>query len=270
VRAARSIGEFLQDRFGHYLFGAHFLVWCADPSLGGVVFWGTPDEGDVRELVRIFNVSIAPELPVYDVVTDGRRLERVTRHVFDPFARAAVARLREQNEKVSRNAIIAPDGLIGAIMAGFFPLFGLGDRFKVFREAEAAFRWLDRAEVSVEVDALVEAHLGQSAAVMALRGWLLDHLGDASLSAAARAVGRSARSLQRELGELGSSFRSEHDRARVVAARVRLAESDDKLEVIARELGCSSLSSFSRLFRRVSGEAPTDYRQRARVKGVAG
>jgi len=37
-----------------------------------------------------------------------------------------------------------------------------------------------------------------------------------------------------------------------------------KLEVIAREIGCSSLSSFSRLFRRLTGESPTDFRARSR------
>jgi AraC-like DNA-binding protein len=219
----------------------------------------------VRELERIFNVDIVPgREPPYDLVADGRRLDRVSRLAFDPFARAVVKRIREQDALLKRMAIIAPGGLVGAVMAGFFPLFQIGDRYRVFREAEAGFRWLDRVSLSREIDALVDARLGDAPAVAALRQWLHEHLVAANVGEAARALSRSSRSLQRELGAAGTSFRNEIDRARVEAARLSLADSDDKLEVIARQIGCSSLSSFSRLFRRLTGESPTDFRARSR------
>jgi AraC-like DNA-binding protein len=266
LKRAADIEEFLADRFGRYWFGRNFLVWCADPTIGGLVFWGTPDEDDVRELERIFNVDIqAGREPPYDLVADGRRLDRVSKLAFDPFARAVVKRLREQDQLVKRLAIIVPEGLVGAVMAGFFPLFQLGDRYRVFREAEAAFRWIERGPLSRSIEALVDERLGDAPAVASLREWLRDHLGTASVREAARALGRSSRSLQRELGVAGTTFRNEIDRARVAAARLRLADSDDKLEVIARSIGCSSLSSFSRLFRRLTGESPTEFRARVRT-----
>ncbi len=266
MKAARDVDDVIAERFGRHRFGRHYLVWCADPTVGGMVFWGTPDERDVAELVRIFAVPMEPGRdPRYDLVTDGRRVDRISKVAFDPLSHAAVARLREQQHVLlKRHAVIAPGGLVGTIMAGFFPLFDLGEQHRIFREPEEAYRWLDRPALCAEVDALVAAEVSGSQVVAELRRWLTDHLLDASVDAAARALGRSARTLQRELGEAGTRFRSELDLARVEMARLRLADSDDKLESVARDVGCASLSSFSRLFRRVGGESPTDYRNRSR------
>jgi AraC-like DNA-binding protein len=262
MQEARDIDGFIADRFGHYVFGAHYLVWCSDDTLGGMVFWGTPEEKDVIELTRVFEMDLSDDLVApYDIVADGRRLDRVPNVVFDPFARTAVKRLREQQQKLlRRQAIVVPDGLVGTIMAGFFPLFELQGKYRVFKESQAAFAWLERGDLHDEVEALVTARLGEMPALTELRRWLQDHLVGATVQEAARALGTSSRSLQRELGGASTSFRRELDHARVAAARVRLAETDDKVESIARELGCTTLSGFSRLFRRVTGQSPGEFR----------
>jgi AraC-like DNA-binding protein len=95
-----------------------------------------------------------------------------------------------------------------------------------------------------------------------LRGHLAANLSQITVRAAARALGTSPRTLQRGLSELGTSFRAEVERARVRAAEALLAETNAKLEVIALQVGCSSPSSFSRLFRRLTGESPSDFRAR--------
>jgi AraC-like DNA-binding protein len=264
MQEARDIDDFIADRFGRCVFGAHYLVWCSDDTLGGMVFWGTPEEKDVVELSRIFDLDLSSDLIApYDIVVDGRRLDRVPSVVFDPFARKAVARLREQQKKLlKRQAIVVPDGLVGTIMAGFFPLFELRGKYRMFKEPQAAFAWLARGDVYERVEALVTARLGELPALTELKRWLEAHLVGATVEEAARALGTSSRSLQRELGAASTSFRRELDHARVAAARVRLAETDDKVESIARELGCSTLSGFSRLFRRVTGESPGEFRAR--------
>jgi AraC-like DNA-binding protein len=198
------------------------------------------------------------------VVTDGRRIERISRSAFDPFAHEARRRIEGQRELVRRHAVIAPFGLIGTIMAGFFPLLAAGDHYRVFTDGGEAFGWLGRPAVFEELEALVDGARGQAPVVTELARWLAAHLRDATITTAARALGRSSRSLQRELGAASTSFRRELDRARVSAARTRLADGEEKLAVIAREVGCVSGSTFSELFRRVTGETPSEFRTRSR------
>jgi AraC-like DNA-binding protein len=263
VRAVGSVDAFLADRFGSYFVARHFLVWCSDARLGGVVFWGTPDATDVRELERVFALDPVPGLDQpYDVIADGRRVERVVQTAFEPFARIAARRLRAQ-PLMRRLAVVAPHGLVGTVMAGFFHLFAVGGRQRLFSEAGAAFAWLERGDALAELEAVIAAELGEPPLVTSLRGWLATHLAHATVDDAARALKRSSRSLQRELAAAATSFRREIDRARATAARARLADSDVKVEALALELGCRSVASFAKLFRRVTGETPTEFRARA-------
>jgi AraC-like DNA-binding protein len=263
MRAVASVEAFIADRFGSYFVGRNYLVWCSDAALGGIVYWGTPDAEDVRELERIFALD-PPATQPYDIVSDGRRLERVVQTTFEPFARAAARGLREQ-PLMRRMAVVAPYGLVGTVMAGFFHLFNVGGKQQLFSDAGAAFAWLGRGDALQDLEAVIAAELQEPPLITALRGWLTTHLAEATVTAAARALGRSSRSLQRDLGGAATSFRRELERARAAAARARLADSDVKVEVLARELGCRSVASFAKLFRRVSGETPSEFRARARA-----
>jgi AraC-like DNA-binding protein len=77
------------------------------------------------------------------------------------------------------------------------------------------------------------------------------------VAAAARALGRSTRSLQRELRAAGTSFRAELARARADVAAELLADSELKLETVAARAGFTSPSHFSRFFRRRTGRPPS-------------
>ena len=79
-----------------------------------------------------------------------------------------------------------------------------------------------------------------------------------------QALGVSERSLQRQLRQEGTSFRREVDAARIRAARTLLADTDQKITVIALEVGCATLQHFSALFRRMTGETPSEWRARQR------
>jgi AraC-like DNA-binding protein len=72
----------------------------------------------------------------------------------------------------------------------------------------------------------------------------------------------SERSLQRSLGAAGTTFKDEIAEARIRAARRLLADGDEPLSAIAREVGCSSLQHFSTLFRKRTGETPSAFRRR--------
>jgi AraC-like DNA-binding protein len=81
-----------------------------------------------------------------------------------------------------------------------------------------------------------------------------------TLAAAARALSVSARSLQRRLGAVGTSFVKEVCRARVEHAMRLLVTTDDKLAVVAAQVGCASLASFSAMFAREVGVPPSVWR----------
>ncbi len=104
--------------------------------------------------------------------------------------------------------------------------------------------------------------IGTPRVVPALRAWLDENLAGVSLDDATHALALSARSLQRKLGEAGTTFKAELAEARVRAARRMLAEGDAPLTAIAYDVGCASLQHFSALFRRRTHESPSAFRAR--------
>lgn len=85
--------------------------------------------------------------------------------------------------------------------------------------------------------------------------------GDASLPLAARKLGMSSRSLQRQLAASGSSFSELVAEVRLKTACQLLVQSDLSLAAIAGRLGYRGPSSFSRSFMRLMRIQPTVYRR---------
>ena len=77
----------------------------------------------------------------------------------------------------------------------------------------------------------------------------------------AAALGVSERSLRRQLGEEGSSFRALVDDVRYVKARQLLGEGRLPVEAIAQQLGYSEAAAFIHAFKRWAGQSPTAYRE---------
>lgn len=100
--------------------------------------------------------------------------------------------------------------------------------------------------------------------IMTLR--LLD--GAADIEGAARLAGMSVRSLQRLLGEKGSSYRDLLDLTRHRRATALLTETDTSIIEIAMMLGYNEPANFTRAFQRWSGYPPSDLR-RFRAQAVA-
>jgi len=93
-----------------------------------------------------------------------------------------------------------------------------------------------------------------------LRAHLDEGLHGASIERAARELGLSTRSLQRRLRESGATFKSELDAARIRRAERLLSEPEAKITAVAHEVGCASSQSFSALFKRLTGETPSEWR----------
>jgi AraC-like DNA-binding protein len=262
---AGSIEAFVANRHGRWVSGERFLVWSADPTIGGGVAWGRFDAAELVGLERAlaFDLDPARDAP-YDLVFDGRRIEGIAGDVFEQFERRIQPRLLAQEALIRRVAIIVPPGLVGAVLLGTPAATGARFAWRAFAEAREAFAWLGRDALHDEVEAVLASVIGGARAVPALRNWFAAHLERPLMVDAARALGRSSRTLQRDLAAAGTSFRAELERTRVDVARALLVDGDAKIEAIGRRVGCASHSAFSALFVRVTGESPSAFRARHR------
>ena len=84
--------------------------------------------------------------------------------------------------------------------------------------------------------------------------------GTPELKAVAEHLAMSARTLQRKLGETGSSFSGEIHKVRQAMASAYLRESDLAIGEIARRVGFRDSASLTTAFRKWFGTTPTEYR----------
>jgi AraC-like DNA-binding protein len=80
----------------------------------------------------------------------------------------------------------------------------------------------------------------------------------------AGAIGMSARTLQRRLGEDGVTYAQVVARARAEMARQMLRDSAWKIGEIGRTIGYSNAGHFTRAFLRWTGRTPRDFRRLGR------
>jgi len=264
VRRAEGVEEFVASPLGRYVAGPTFLAWCFDATLAGSVTWGSPTELEILQLLRAFEFNHAMRAG-YGVVTDGSRLVSIDPVPFGIVMEYVQRRLPEYTRSVGRQAFVHREGLVGASIAGLAPALRVPWEWRPFTDDAAAFEWVGHpaaARVRDEVRATVEALSTQPESLRALGAYLSRNLPSATLRSAGRALGISERSLQRALAAAGTTFRREVSRARVEAAAHLLSSTQAKLEAIAREVGCTSGSHLSQLFRRERGETPGAYRAR--------
>ena len=214
-------------------------------------------------MLPLYDAIAAAVAKDYDLVTDVSRIELIERGAFDTIARYVMKRMPERGREIRRHALIRPAGLVGALSAGFFALFTPPFEWKDVLGLDDAFHWLGGGKAA-EVERLISSLYASTPELRRLREYISLHLQSASVSGAVRALAMSERSLQRHLEQQGTSFRQELTRARVQAAQTFLAESDEKLDSIARRVGCASGSNLGVIFRRLTGETPSHYRERMR------
>ncbi len=266
MEAVSEIEPFLRDPVGHYVVGRHFFIWCRSLDFTGSVLWGRPEERDTTEIAAIWG-ELHPRMQTFDVVTDGSRIESIDGAAFDVMIRYLRDRLPTYSRTVRRQAIVHPPGLPGAAIAGLLPTIGSYYQWRIFPEPRDGFAWLERPDGAAtcdEVSALAERTTGVSPWRRVLADLLRQTPDDVTLAAAARRLGRSDRSLQRDLQQARTTFRAELDAARVEIARGLLVDTDLKIDAVARKVGCASAAHFATLFRRVAGETPSAYRDRHR------
>jgi AraC-like DNA-binding protein len=256
-----NLDELARDPVGRYVAGDAFLHFCADPGFWGVVLWGRPDHGQALELGRSLMLGLAPPAQPHVTLFDVSRLEGSEPAAFRAAERYVSHFSGLLGQYVRRLALVRPSGMYGAVVAGAFDVMTKPFPVQVFGDTASACEWLgvDGAGLVAELHAEVT---GTPRILPALRGFLDQHLSGVSLEEAARALAVSARSLQRKLGEAGTTFQDELADARVRLAKRLLLDGQAPLTTIALDVGCASLQHFSALFRKRTSETPSAYRRR--------
>jgi AraC-like DNA-binding protein len=272
VRSADGVDDYLRDPFGRYLVADGFLHWYASEDLCGFFLWGRPTEQQVRRLIEVLDVERTPHAPHASLV-DARRLELPDHSAFTLFVKYMQQRERDFAASVKRQALIRPEGIIGATVYGFYGLLQASYPSKVFTETEEALGWLGVPEPRAgpllqELNQLVAQATGLPPLLQELHRVLRPRLVGANLADTAREMGMSERTLQRRLKEERTSFQQELNAVQISTAKQLLLETDMKLTAIAVEVGCASLQHFSSLFRKLVGESPSAWRANQR-KGTA-
>ncbi len=262
MRAARDADDYRADPTGAYLAVRHALAFCVRPALWGFALWGKPSEADVRRLVPLLELELADGVSPHASLVDARRLEAGDPRAFAVLARYLRSHWTTFRTRVTRLALVRPAGVLGATVAGFFQVAGAPYPVRVFDSLPAAAGWLRAPELARGLDAAIGDASGTASIVLELRRWLDTHLDRASLAVAARALSRAPRSLQRDLRDARTTFQRELDEARVRLARRLLLDTESPLTEIAYDIGCASPQHFSKLFRKVTGVAPSQWRAR--------
>ncbi len=264
MEACVDVAEFLADPVGRCIAGRSWLYVHPRPDFCGFILWGRPEPDDLERLVHVMRVELGA--PPHVSLVDARRVEAADPRGFSVLERYVRQEHAALGRAVTRLAIVRPDGWVGAVIAGFFGVTPPPYPVELFDDRARAMMWLgvpDGASMLASIAREEERASGEPPLLRDLRAMLETRLeADPSLGSIAKALGLSERSLQRKLGEQGTTFQAEVNAARVRVAKRLLRESSASLTQVAIATGCASLASFSALFRRATGETPSAYRQR--------
>lgn len=266
MRAVRDIDEFLNDPADRYACGQRWLVFSAG-RIGGQIVWDSPTPDDAAQVVRSLAASLGR--PPHGYFIDARRLsEHVDPGSFTTVVEHAGPTLPQYAGHVSRCAVVLPAGIGAAVVRGFFSMIDAPFEVRFFADAVAALDYLGQPDPQgflAGLDRLQEKASGTPPLLFRLRALLDRDPAGATVQEAARLLSLSTRSLQRRLIESRTSFRAELLAARLRKAQRLLVDSDDKITAIALEVGCGSSQHLSSLFRKMTGETPTEWRASHRV-----
>lgn len=264
MKLEQDIDAFVEEPVGRYVVGRGWLHFCATPSLWGAAVWGRAEPQNLTSLFELVDRTLQ-RAGEHVSLLDMRGLEHVDLAGFGLIGRYMSKHRSTLARRVIRHAVIRANGLLGAVVSGSYEIFAAPYPVSLFTELDQALDWLDPpvdAAARERVVRLCEGAIGIPSLLTQLHSVLATDLDNAELPRAAATMGISARTLQRRLQELGTSFRAELDVTRIQEAQRRMLHSPAPLTEIAIDLGFSSLQNFSRQFRRVVGETPSAWRQR--------
>jgi AraC-like DNA-binding protein len=264
----QDIDAFVADPVGRYVMGGGWLHFCAGPKVWGALLWGRAEKQNLTSLFDLVERTLE-QADEHVSLLDIRGLEHVDLASFGLIGRYMSKHRSTLERRVIRHAIIRAEGLLGAVVSGSYEIFSAPYPVSLFTDVGSALAWLDPPMDRSSRESLAsfcENASGVPSLLTHLHTVLATDLDRADLASSASKMGISARTLQRRLQELGTSFRAELDLTRIREGQRRMLQSDSPLTQIAIDLGFSSLQNFSRQFRRVIGETPSAWRQRVQPR----
>ena len=266
MQGAVDIAEFRRDPVGRWVAGRSFFVFCTDDGVWGYVAWGDLGEEDLRAIVEAVEVELTVGAPAHVTFVDPRRVTSVHPSSFAITTAFILSRWDLLRRSVSRVAFLRPDGFLGLLLEGARAALVYPFAAHVARDPQeglAALEVDDQALIAelaqIQRDLMAGPRVARS-----LRSLLERHIDDMTVADAAQILGLSTRTLQRRLGEVGTSFQKELNAAQVRVAEKLLLETDTTISRVALDVGCASIQHFNTLFRRVTGETPSRWRARWR------
>ncbi len=260
---------FVQAPQGRCLVGEHVVAWFVDDGFSALVMWGHPTDDDLRCMMAFKQARCRPQSAPHRTLIDLHRLEHVERAHFEQLL-AHNVRLNAGLPRSGsiRCAVVRPTGFVGATIEGFLTIEDAPPTTASFTSLAPAIDWLDLPDgprLLADLDTLEKRARSTPRAVEELRRGVAAGEVFGSLSAAARRLGVSTRTLQRQLQAVGTTYRDELNALRVRRAQELLRTTDLKLLGIALTLGIKKPQQLSALFRRLTGESPAAFRRRLRT-----
>lgn len=261
------LADFVRAPQGRAAASERALFWFARPDLRLVAIWGTPSDADASFLMAAMATEICEGAARHASYVDLRDFDHVGADVFQTFLEYMRQHRARFSGAVLKSAIVASPRMSSAAAVGYTRL--LGDPFpsQVFERGEDALEWLgfgaDAQPLLSDLSSLVQ-HVREATVVARLHDIWRRDVGHAPIAEAARALGVSARLLQRQLAAAGTTFRDELRRARVERAKVLLRETDEKVYGVALEVGFEKAASLIEAFKRETGMTPQSWRAHAK------
>lgn len=255
---------FFADCRGKVLRRTHFVYLGASDTLVSPIMWGHIGKRDIAELLEALIASGRRAIP-RDAIVQMQGVVGIEEEALQEIAAFMQQTAKRGSAVTSREAVVRPDGTMGMIVAGFYeviaPLYpvrmcaSLEDALDGLGVDDASREWLVRHGAT-------ERLRGQQTNDLAyrLREYLADNVNDVTLARAAHDLKVSLRTLQRRLRDAGIGFDEELGRARLAAAKNLLLRTDYDVTRIGLEVGCTSASRLSQLFRTFEGTTPTAWR----------
>lgn len=254
------IADLTADALGVYVHHRNFLYVVTETGLHATLACGAFDEPAATAVCAVWGATAnaAPHPSLFDVSALLTADLRGFGVIQSFLGRAKVAL------DVRRQAIVCGPTLGAALVLGYYTMFPPPFPIQTFERRDAALAWLGAGHDGAVLDRIArEVGAGVDAGLAELRARLdRESLCGTTLATAAGWMGVTPRTLQRRLAAAGSEFSDELRRARVARAQRLMLDRDQNLTAIALEVGCSSPSTFSELFRSVTGETPTAWRRR--------
>ena len=257
----KTARDFHAQPWGAFVAGSNWLYFAFERGPHGYALWGTPSEEDMAGLVAVLEGELVRE-PPHTGLVDLRHLVGVrpaTYAALERYTRQHADRLRRI---VTHTAMVRPTGLVGVMAEGFFRIVRPPFELSYWTELAPALAHVghpDSARGAEELEQARASVIGRSPILLRVESYL-EGAEEPSIEGAARSVGVSVRTLQRQLAAESTTFARELVGVRIRRAKAMLGETDQPITAIALGLGFATPQHFSEVFKREVGTTPNAFR----------